>query len=51
MLDIPISEATPRGVRGLLLDEGHEVKLRIIYVRLGTRIRQEPLLVQVFRDL
>ena len=45
------SEAPPRRVRHLLLDEGHEVELRIKFVGFRPGVREETLLIQLLRYL
>ena len=44
-------ELAPGRVSSLLANQCHEVKLRVEAVGLGTRVREETLLVQLLRDL
>jgi hypothetical protein len=45
------SETSPRRVRHLLLDQGHEVELRVKLVGFRPRVREKPLLVEFLRNL
>ena len=49
--DILPSETSPRRVRHLLLDEGHEVELRVKPVGFRPGIREETLLIELLRYL
>lgn len=48
---LPISEVAPCWIHCLLLDQGHEVELRVEAIGLGTRVGQEPVLVQLLCNL
>jgi hypothetical protein len=47
----PASEISPVPIKSLFLDQVHEVERIVVLVRLGSRIAEESLLVQLFRDL
>lgn len=49
--DLLASEASPRRVRYLLFDQGHEVELRIEFVGFRPGVREKSLLVQLLRYL
>lgn len=51
MLALPGSEVSPRWIYCLLLDQGHEVELRVEAISFGTRVGQETLLVQLLSNL
>jgi hypothetical protein len=46
-----LSELSPCIINSLFLDERGKVKCFVILVRLGTRIAEETLLIQLLREL